>query len=161
MKLKLFIFVVFLSLILSACKIGVNPKEHLGGIYSIALDSIMEKDEALSNGMEFIAIDMSNFDELSEKDRKEIINFFKEKYKVDVMDATFEELEEKGYYNPVTLALDGVLLRIEKVDFKLNNDVFFEGSKYRSGKGAVGVESTVYYKDDKWQIKDSKETWIS
>jgi hypothetical protein len=161
LKIKFILILTIISLFLTACNIGINPKEHLGEIYIIALDSIMEKDESLSSGMEFIAIDMSNFDELSKKDKKEIINYFKDKYKVDVMDATFDELKEKGYYNPDTLALDGVLLRIEKVDYKFNNNVFFEGSKYRSGKGAIGVEITVHYKDGNWQIKESKKTWIS
>ncbi len=84
----------------------------------------MEKDEALSSGMRFIAVDMSNFDKLDEKVKEEIIIYLKEKYKVDVMDATFEELKEKGYYNPDTLALDGVLLRIEDIDFPFNNHFF-------------------------------------
>jgi hypothetical protein len=56
------------------------------------------------------------------------------------------------------MALDGVLLRIEKMDFKLNNNVFYEGSKYRSGLGAIGVEGTVRYKDSNWQMKELKET---
>lgn len=122
----------------------------------------MEKDEELSSEMKFIAIDMSNFDDgLSEKDKEEIIIFFKDKYKVDVMDATFDDLKEKGFYDPDKMALDGVLLRIEKIDFKFNNNVFFEGSKYRSGLGAIGVEGTVHYKDGTWQNKELKETWIS
>ena len=162
LKIKLGSILLILSLFLTACNIGVDPKEHLGEIYSVALDSIMEKDEALSSDMKFIAIDMSNFDDgLSEKDKKDIIIFFKDKYKVDVMDATFEELKEKGFYDPDKMSLTGVLLRIEKVDFKWNHNVFFEGSKYRSGLGAIGIEGTVHYKDGTWQLKESKETWIS
>jgi hypothetical protein len=153
---------LIISLFLTACNIGVNPKEDLGEIYSVALGSIMEKDAALSSDMKFLAIDMSNFDAgLSEKDKEEIIIFFKDKYKVDVMDATFDELKEKGFYDSDKMALDGVLLRIEKIDFKFNNNVFFEGSKYRSGLGAIGVEGTVRYKDGTWQIKELKETWKS
>lgn len=161
MKLKHFIILMFVVLILSACNNGVNPKEDLGEIYSIALNSIMEQDEALSHDMEYIAIDMSNFEEVDESDKKEILSYFKEKYKVDVMEATFEQLKEKGLYDPDTMALDGVLLRIEKVEFKSNNNIFFEGSKYRSGLGAIGVEVTVHYKDSKWKIKEVKQTWIS
>jgi hypothetical protein len=161
LKIKVNSILFILTFLLSACNIGVNPKEHLGEIYSIALDSIMENEAALSSDMEFIAIDMSNFDGLVEKDKKEILNFFKDKYKVEVIDATFDELKEKGYYNSDTMALEGVLLRIEKIDFKFNKNVLFEGSKYRSGKGAIGVVSTVRYKDGNWQVKESKETWVS
>ncbi|MED4355153.1 hypothetical protein P9265_23170 [Schinkia azotoformans] len=83
MKFKHLIVAFIVLLILSACNDGIEPKEHLGEIYSVALDSIMEQDEALSSNMEYIAIDMSNFEELDENDKKEIINYFKEKYKVD------------------------------------------------------------------------------
>ncbi|MFP5108129.1 peptide ABC transporter substrate-binding protein [Neobacillus sp. C211] len=162
MKIRAASILVIISVILTACNLGVKPEEHLGEIYSVALDAIMEKDEALSSEMKFIAIDMSNFDDgLSAKDKKEIMIFFKDKYKVDVMDATFDELKEKGYYNADKMSLDGVLLRIEKMDFKLNNNVFFEGSKYRSGLGAIGVEGTAHYTEGNWQIKKLKETWIS
>jgi hypothetical protein len=150
-----------LTILLIGCNIGENPKDHLGEIYTLALDSIMEKDKALNSDMEFIAIDMSDFDGINEEQEKAILNYFKDKYKVEVMNATMDELEYNGYYNPDTLALDGVLLRIEKVDFKFNNNVLFEGSKFKSGKGAIGVESTIHYENGEWQIKESRETWVS
>lgn len=121
----------------------------------------MKKDKALNSDMTFIAIDMINFDGVNEEQKKAIINYFQDKYKVEVIVATMDELKEKGYYNLETLALDGVLLRIEKVDFKFNNNALFEVSKFKSGKGAIGVESTVHYKNRKWQIKESKEIWVS
>lgn len=161
MKLKNLGILFILTLLLSACNTGIEPKEHLGEIYSVALDSIMEQDEALSSDMEYIAIDMSNFEDADESDKIEILSYFKGKYKVEVMDATLEQLKEKGLYNPDTTVLDGVLLRIEKVNFTSNNNIIFEGSKYRSGLGAVGVEATVHYKDNKWESKEVKMTWIS
>ncbi|CAM5209523.1 hypothetical protein UACE39S_03397 [Ureibacillus acetophenoni] len=69
MKFKYFSILFVLSLLLSACNNGTDPKEHLGEIYSIALDSIMEQDEALSSDMKYIAIDMSNFDRVDESDK--------------------------------------------------------------------------------------------
>ncbi|WP_391116056.1 peptide ABC transporter substrate-binding protein [Psychrobacillus sp. L3] len=161
MKFKQIIILFIVLLLLSACNPGIEPKEHFGKIYSVALDSIMEQDDALNGDMEFIAIDMSNFDEVNETDKNEILNYFNGKYKVKVMDATFEQLKEMGLYNPDTMSLDGVLLRIEKVDIKSNNNIFFEGSKYRSGLGAVGVEVTVHYKDNNWKSKETNITWVS
>ncbi|MFJ7731430.1 peptide ABC transporter substrate-binding protein [Lysinibacillus sp. NPDC097231] len=161
MKLKYFSIFFVLPLLLSACNTGIEPKEHLGEIYSVALDSIMEQDEALNSDMKYIAIDMSKFEEVDESDKEGILSYFKKKYKVDVMDATFDQLEEKELYNPDTMSLDGVLLRIDKVDYKFNNNIYFEGSKYRSGDGAVGVEVTVHYKGNKWKSKKVKKTWVS
>jgi len=98
------------SFFLAACNLGPSPKEHLVEIYRIALDSIMEQDEALGEGIKFIAIDMSNFDDLKKEEKEEILAYFKKKYQLDVMDATLDELKEKGFYNPDASALEGVLL---------------------------------------------------
>ncbi|NIK76668.1 hypothetical protein FHS15_001793 [Paenibacillus castaneae] len=164
MKISLFAILLIPLLLLTSCSNNneINSKEYLGEIYSIALDSIMEKDEALSSDMEFIAIDMSNFDELNEQELNEpnkvqILSYFEGKYKVEAMDASYENLIEKGLYNPDTMVLNGVLLRIEKVDF-VSNDFMFEGSKYRAGDGSVTVKGIVQYHNGKWVIKDTKVT---
>lgn len=161
MKFRHFSLLLVMLVLLSACNNGVEPKKHLGEIYTVALDSIMEQDEALSSEMKYIAIDMSNFKEVTDFDKEEILSYFNEKYKVEVMDATFEQLREKGLYNPDTLSLNGVLLRIEKVEFKFNTNILIVGSKYRSGDGAVGVEVTVHHQENKWKTKEVKQTWIS
>ena len=161
MKFKYITTLLVLTMFLSACNNGVKPKEHLVEIYSEALTSIMEQDEGLSGDMKYIAIDMSNFDEVSDSEKKEILKYFKDEYKVEVMGATLKQLHEKGLYDSSTLVLDGVLLRIEKIDFKRNTEVLFEGSKYRSGDWAVGVEGTVHYKEEKWKSQKVKVTWMS
>jgi len=161
LKLKHFSILFIIIGLLSACNTSIEPKEHLGEIYSVALDALMQQSEALNRGMEFIAIDMSNFEGVDESDKEQILSYFKEKYKVDIMDATFEQLQEKGLYNSDTMALDGVLLEIEKVDFKFNNEIIFEGSKYHSSLGAVGIECKVHYENNKWKAKEVKMTWIS
>lgn len=160
MKIRLISILFIFTILLTACNIGGNPKEHLGEIYSLALESIMDYDQALNSDMAFIAIDMSNFDGVNEEEKQTILKKFKDKYKVEIMDATMDELEGDGYYNPDTLSLDGILLKIEKVDFKTNN-VLFEVSKFKSAKGAIGLESTIHYKNKEWQIKESKKTWVS
>ncbi len=161
LKLKYFIILLILSVLLSACNTAIKPKEHVGEIYSVALDTIMERNQALNRNMEYIAIDMSNFEDVDKGDKEEILSYFREKYKVEVMDSTFEQLEAKGLYNPDTLSLDGVLLSIEKFDFKFNKEILFEGSKHRSGLGAFGIEGKVHYKNSKWKPKEVKMTWIS
>lgn len=160
MKFKWLIILLVLSIVLSACS-SVEPKEHMDEVYIAALDALMEEDSVSNEDISFIAIDMSNFKDLDEDEQNEILNFFKETYQVDVMDATFEQLKEMGRYNEEDHSLDGVLLKIEKVEFKFNNKVFFKGSKYRSAKGAIGVEGKVYYKNDEWKTKDVEVVWIS
>ena len=161
MRIIYFASVMILALLLSACSNGENPKEHLAEIYSVALNSIMKEDPGLNDGMEYIAIDMTNLNDLDEKDKEEILSTIKKEYKVDVMIATYEELKEKGLSNPDTGELYGVLLKLDKVDFKINNQIFFEASKYRSGLGAIGVEGIIHFNEGEWEIKELKHTWIS
>ena len=161
MKLKYYSILFILGGLLSACNTDIVPKEHLGEIYNVALDALMQQDEALNRGMEYIAIDMGNFEDLDESDKEEIISYLSEKYKVVVMDATFEQLLENGLYDSETMTLDGVLLEIKKVDFKLNNEILFECSKSSSSLGAVGIEVKVHYEGDKWKSKEVRIIWIS
>lgn len=77
------------------------------------------------------------------------------------MNASFEQLKEMRLYNFEARALDGILLRKEKVNYKLNNNIVFVGSKNHSGLGAVGVKVTVHYKNKRWTTKDVKMTWVS
>ena len=160
MKFKWFSILLIVLVVLSACS-SVDPKEYMDEVYIAALDALMEEDPGLNNDMAFIAIDMSNFNYIDEDEQTEILNFFKETYQVDVMDATFEQLKEMGLYNEEDHSLYGVLLKIEEVEFKFNNKVFFKASKFRSGKGAIGVEGKVYYKNDEWKKKDVEIKWIS
>lgn len=161
MHVKRIAMLFVISFFLVACSEGTKSKENLGEIVRIALNSIMEMDQALNHDITFIAIDMRSFSDLDDQDKADIVTDFKEKYNMEVMEATFEELEEKGLYNLDTLALDGVLLSIEKITYKSSKTIILDGVKFRSGKGAIGVECTVHYVDGNWKIKESKETWIS
>ncbi len=161
MKSIPFSIILIFSLCLSACSEDVDSQEHVDEIYIAALDAMMGLDEALNHAMKFIAIDRSNFDDLDEPVKDSITAYFKEKYGVEVLVATLDQLKEKSLFHTDTMSLDGVLLRIEKVDFTSDKEVLVEGSKYKSGLGAVGVKSVVLFKDGKWQIKDSKVTWQS
>ncbi|MBM7583725.1 hypothetical protein JOC86_000262 [Bacillus pakistanensis] len=158
-KKLLTIFIILFSL--TGCSLGADPKDHLPETYIIALDALMKEDDALNSDMKYISIDMSNFENFTEKDKKKILKFFEDNYQVKVMDASLDELKKKGLFNADNMSLEGVLLRIEKVDYKLVNNIRFVGSKYRSGLGAIGLEITVHEVDGEWEVKKSKLTWIS
>lgn len=64
-------------------------------------------------------------------------------------------------YDLETMALNGVLLEIEKVDFMSNNNTLIEGPIHRSGFASAGVEVEVHYKDNKWKTKEAKIIGIS
>lgn len=125
----------------------------------MALDAYMPIDEGLNGGMKYIAIDMSNFKDIDETDKNQILKYF-DKYNVEVMGATYEQLKDKRLYNPQTTVLSGVLLRVEKTEIS-KNQMVIEGSKYRAGNGAIGTKVIVQYKNGKWQVTQADGTWIN
>ncbi|WP_226673511.1 peptide ABC transporter substrate-binding protein [Rossellomorea aquimaris] len=161
MKARLFQLLVIFTILLAACNGGENPKDHLGEIYTLALDALMEEDQALNSDMTFIAIDMSDLDGVDEEQKQAIMRHFRDEYKVEVMDSTMDELEEDGYYDTDTMALKGVLLRMEKVDFESEDGVLLEVSKFKSGKGAIGLRLVVDYENGEWQLTEQDVIWIS
>jgi len=162
LKIKCYVALLLVfSLLLSACSTEVDPKEHLVEIYSAAFESIMENDKALNSNAKFISIDMDGLSDLTEQNKQDILKYFQEKYKIETMNASFEKLNEKGMFHSDTLSLDGVLLRIEKVEYVNNREVLFEGSKCRSGLGAFGCKGIIHFDNDGWEIKDFKTTWES
>lgn len=132
----------------------------LAEVYRIALDSLMPLDEGLNHNMKFIAINTETMEGLADGDKAWVLGYFR-KYGVLVMDASLEELKQQGLFNEEGAYLDGILLSIDKIEAKSPHEVIIEGSKYRSGTGAIGVVSTIIYKDQKWQLKEAKIVWIS
>jgi len=147
----------FLSYVLEA-EVS-NTRKNLAEIYILALDSFMPLDKGLNHDMKFIAIDTRTLEEATGEDKKQVLDYFK-KYGVDVLDASLEELKEQGLFDEKKMVLDGILLRVKNIDVKPDM-VTIEGSKYRSGNGAIGVISTLIYKEGKWQLKEAKMAWIS
>lgn len=128
-------------------------------IYTIALDSYMPIDEGLNSDMQYIAINTQTLENATDEDIKRILDFFK-KYKVDVIDESFESLKEKGMVKDGNY-IEGVLLVIESINQVSENRVIIEGSKFRSGIGAIGVKSTIIKENGKWILDSAEMTWIS
>ena len=139
---------------------GVDIKGRMVDVYITALDSFMPLDEGLNGGMKYIAIDTSSLEHLSESNKAELLKYF-EKYDVEVKDASFDELKEQGLFNEDTLSLEGILLKIENFEILSKKKIKIEGSKYRSGLGAIGVNCVLEHKGDEWQVKSAEITWIS
>jgi hypothetical protein len=156
--IKLFLLALLSVMLATACS-NTKPSKDIGELYSLALDAFMPIDEGLNGGMKYIAIDMSNFKDLDDTDKKQILKHFN-KYNVEVMEATLEQLKAKGLYDPNTMLLNGILLRVEKTE-NSNNQFVVEGSKYRGGLEAIGIKVVVELKYDKWQVTKANATWES
>lgn len=154
------VLVACMLLTAAACSNSNTVEVDRGELYSLALDAMMPQDEGLNSGMTYIAIDMSNFEGLDEGDKEQITKYFADKYKLDAMDATYEQLIEQGLRNEQTKVLDGVLLRVKKTEITPNKFTI-EGSKFRSGDGGIGMEIDVSNKQGQWKVTRADMTWIS
>ena len=158
------IFLAAMALIscfaLSGCGQKEGTAEHLDDAYGLALNLLVETDPALNQSMDYIAVDMETF-ELDAGDKESILRSLETKYGVDAMDASFEELKAQGLYDEESGSLAGILLTIEEMETNFNGSITFTGTKMKSGLGAVGVESTLEFDDNRWKVQESKQTWVS
>lgn len=136
-----------------------NVDGSAGQLYGLAFEAMMPMDEALNENMKYIAIDFSVLSHLTEED-KQYIEQYMGKFAVEVKDATFEQLEESENLRDNNMILDGVLLKVDKVDISENGAVI-EGIKYRSGNGAIGVNIKLTLEDGAWKVAETATTWIS
>lgn len=138
---------------------GTDADGTAGQLYAVAFAAIMELDEALNHEMKYIAVDLSEMTQLTEDDRTYIFEHL-QSFGTDIRNRTFEQLKEEENLEKNNLVLKGVLLRIEKVEIE-ENSALIEGSKYRSGTGAIGAKITLKLENGAWKVSGAETTWIS
>ncbi len=150
--------------------ISVIKKEYSKTVklYLTAIDSIMNEDTGLNEGIEYLSIDTSTFitypetsmeissyPKINDDDEAKILNYCT-KYNKDVRQNSFEELKAQGLYNEETLSLSGMLIYINNIKRFDENKVEFTITKYVSGLGALFGEYTLEYNGDIWEITHSE-----
>ncbi|MDR2906066.1 MAG: hypothetical protein LBU73_08945 [Helicobacteraceae bacterium] len=129
-------------------------------IYKITLKSYLELDAALNENIDFIAIDLSFLDYISDEDKKAIFMWFESRY-APVIDTNMDGLKAKGLFDEKAMIIpNGVLLSITKVSAS-NKEIIIEGMKYRGGLGANGFETKWRLKNDSWEFIETIMIWIS
>lgn len=125
-------------------------KNYTVEMYKKILDDLINQDSAINEGAKFIAIDFTNFlayhkdgydgssqlRNLSPNEKNQLLDYCK-KYNENVIEATMEELKEKGYFNEKNMYLQGILITVtdtEKIEF---DKAILSLQKYRGGLAAV------------------------
>ncbi|MCK8487380.1 hypothetical protein M0651_09365 [Paenibacillus sp. MBLB2552] len=136
-----------------------NRNGSAGQLYALTFEDMMKMDEALNHEMNYIAVDLSEMTQLTEDDKTYIIEYL-QGFGAEIRDRTLDQLVEEENPDQSSPSLKGVLLRVDKVE--INEDsAQIEGSKYRSGTGAIGVKITLKLQKGAWKLSDSEMTWIS
>lgn len=167
------IFFIFIFMIICAATSEVYAYEgdkvsekELVEIYIIALDSFAS--EAYLEEKSYIAIDMetSFFEGISCESKEEIVGFFKDKYELEALNASFEKLKKIGLVSDKLESLKangkrGVILIMDGVEFISNKEVEITGFWFVSGVGAEYYKDTIISEDGKWILKEKKITGFS
>lgn len=142
-------------------------KNYTVEMYKKILDDLINQDSAINEGAKFIAIDFTNFlayhkdgndgssqlRNLSTNEKNQLLDYCK-KYNENVIEATMEELKEKGYFNEKNMYLQGILITVtntEKVEF---DKAILSLQKYRGGLAAVFPKYEVTLVDnDYWTLQ--------
>ncbi|HEY8890291.1 MAG TPA: hypothetical protein VIM70_08545 [Clostridium sp.] len=171
------IIVVICGLILTGCtnstivrknvtKSTINTESTLKSVneklkaYILAFDSVWQMDSGLNSDIKYISINTKGFKDFSEGYKKQLFNYVADKYHVTMLDMNIDELKEKGYLNDLYFK-EGIVFQISKYNSNSSNSISFEGSKWRSGTGAIGFSFEAQKKNEKWELKKCNMTWIS
>ncbi|MBD8047876.1 hypothetical protein [uncultured Clostridium sp.] len=140
---------IFFTLTLSSCTVKQLEGDIIEAYITIIHDIYPPKDDDLK----IIALDLEEAINLSEKDKKILLEQLSKDYSSEIMLKNRKQLKEEGSVNEEGFK-DGVLIRIDEVKNKLNGKGFkYSISRWHSPKGANGYNSTILYENNAWNIK--------
>ncbi len=143
-------------------KIETQEVSDIAKMYATALDALISIDEALNHEMEYIAIDTTTLENVTDKDIEDILSYFANKYNVEVRADSVQGCYDKRLGNKEKLYLNGIVLEVEDENKKvLGSKITLNCSKYRSGLGVIGVEVKLEKSNDEWTLISADMTWIS
>lgn len=125
-------------------------------IYIQVFESYFDIDPALHEEMEYLAIDMDSLTNTTDDDKKVIAAHFADKLNIEIIDMSFDELNEQGFVGEMN-QIDGLLLYINNLDVT-KNTITVEGTKFKSGLGANFIKSILKKDGNKW-VLESSDVW--
>lgn len=114
----------------------VEKKDDMVGFYEKVFDKLWETDKGLNSNIEILAFDLSKTTNLSESEKSALIYVLGNKYKLQTVSGTFEQLRKDGYIDKDLLEFkNGILFSFEVIK-QSENSFMFNAEKWRSGIGA-------------------------
>jgi len=147
---------------ISSSTIHIIKQNILIDAYMTVINDIYTEDNGLNGGISVIAIDTSEITNLTAKEKEILLLKMKEEFKIEIMEATFDELVEEGLIDEENLYFPkGILLQIKTPNYdEETKTLTCEMEKWRSGLGAIGYDGTIQFDGTEWKITKDK-MWIS
>lgn len=137
--------------LLAGCtNIGLEEHPKAKEATRVMLDVLIEEDDALNDGMEYIALEPRSLNYLETSKQEEVHAYLEETYNVEVFEATIEALFEDEERNEEDFSLNGIHLTLENIQFD-ESSVHFEGAKFASRIGSFKGEGSLNLEDGEWR----------
>lgn len=129
----------------------IKNEGDLIGMFSSVIDDLYEVDPGLNSDIDKIALDLTELTLISNADKAALANIVGNVYQKEVIQGTFETLQEQGYIPKGELYFpDGILIKLSDTGMKMNA-FNFTASKWRSGLGAYFyTDCDASYKNGTW-----------
>ena len=127
--------------------------------YLLVIDHLVNYHTGISSRDKYLAIDTSKMVNLTPDDKTRLIKAL-EKYKLQILNKTRDELEEEGYIQKTSFE-NGILIEIE--DRKMMaNSITMDASRYRDGLNAYGLlDFRIRFISGHWEMTDISVTWVA
>lgn len=140
----------------------MGEEDDMTGLYLSAVDQLYSKDTALNDSISYIAFDLSQLNNMSDSEKSALIWLSAERYSLEPLSGTFEELCQQGYIDADELFFEnGILIEIKDEPIKTINSVSsfqFDISKWRSGRGAyMFIDCTATKEAGAWTFSIGSE----
>ncbi|NLP16527.1 MAG: DUF3221 domain-containing protein [Clostridiales bacterium] len=147
---------------ITADKIELIGRNYIIDGFIALIDDIYQEDTALNDSIAMIAFDTTEWTMFSEIEKEIILAIAGEKYGLEILVGTFEELAEQGLIDKDNLYFEnGILIEIKDIEINENkNNIECSIKKWRSGIGAIGWDAKAKLNKTTWKItRDGM--WIS
>ena len=153
----LLLFIIVLGIYL--VYLTSTQSEQLKSIYIKSLVEIIEYESGTQKSFKYIAIDLDTLKGLNEVEKAEVNEYFESKYNVQVIDASYMDLLEKGIEHR-NIELSGLVIYVEKIENHIFSYNVHIAKEYAS-LGGNGIVIKFHYKNGEWIIWNVKVNWIS
>lgn len=136
----------------------IEQKDDLVGLYEKVFDKLWETDKGLNTNIEILAFDLTSTTNLTDAEKSALIYTLGNKYNLETVAGTFEQLSEEGYIDKEKLYFENGLLFSFEVLKESKNSFTFNAQKWRGGLGAYFFQDCTAKKSkDGWDFKIGSE----
>lgn len=147
---------------ITAARIDYLDHNLLLDCYLLLIDDLYQEDSGLNGDISIIAFDTTGWVGLTDSEKKFLLFMVQEKYGMETLQGSFDELAEQGLIDKENLYFEsGILIELKDMEYKEETKTLTCSiSKWRSGLGAIGADVKAVYEDGEWKITKTNN-WIS